>query len=482
MNKPNILWICTDQQRFDTLGCYGNPFVTTPHLDGLAAGGVQFDAAYCQNPVCTPSRSSFLTGRYPRTTGARENGQAINPTEVLVTRLLADAGYDCGLAGKLHIHPCNPEVCTDREPRIDDGYREFHWSHHHSTTLDWSGDDYARWLTGQGQAIVHEPVEGSQEVCFTVDEEYHQTTWCIDRAIDMIERHADDDQPWLFSVNTFDPHHGFDAPRKYLQPYLDRLDDISLPAYTPGELDAKPFFHRVSHEGAYGCPGVMAYDAMSDREHRLIRAAYWAMCDLIDAQVGRAIAALDRTGQRDDTIVIFHADHGELLGDHGMYLKGPVFYEPAVRPPLIMNMPGTIVAGERSRALVEFVDIAPTLLTAAGLDVHPGMQGKSLWPLLTGQADLHTHRASVYSESYNSIPRRHTAPAYATMVRTERYKLTCYHGRGEGELYDLSDDPGEVTNLWASPAHRDVREAMMLTLADRLAFTMDPLPERLSSW
>jgi arylsulfatase len=481
MGKPNILWICTDQQRFDTLGCYGNEFVTTPNLDALAAGGVQFDGAYCQNPVCTPSRASFLTGRYPHTTGARQNGQSINPTEVLVVKHLADAGYDTGLSGKLHISACSPEICSDIEPRIDDGYREFHWSHHHSTGLEWTQDSYGPWLLAQGQTMDKHPVEGSEHVRYTVDSEYHQTTWCFQRAIDMIEHHADDDQPWLFSVNTFDPHHSFDSPREYLEPYLKRLDDIPLPAYTPGELETKPWFHRVSNRGVYGGP-AMAYDSISETDHKLIRAAYWAMCDQIDANVGRAIEALERTGQRDNTLVIFHTDHGEMLGDHGMYLKGPMFYEPAVRSPLIINMPGTVQGGPRTSALVELVDLAPTLMEAAGMDVPVAMQGRSLWPLLTGQADRDRHRDSAFCESFNSVPRTRTPAAYASMVRMGRYKLTSYHGRNEGELYDLTDDPGEVHNLWASAAHADLRSAMMTKLADRLAFTMDPLPERQSAW
>ncbi len=124
-HPPNILWICSDQQRFDTLGCYGNPYVQTPNLDKLAQDGVLFEHAYSQSPVCTPSRASFLTGRYPRTTRCRQNGQAIPPDEVLVTKLLQDAGYVCGLAGKLHLAPCNPRVCKGTEQRIDDGYDQF---------------------------------------------------------------------------------------------------------------------------------------------------------------------------------------------------------------------------------------------------------------------------------------------------------------------------------------------------------------------
>ena len=122
ISRPNILWICTDQQRWDTLGCYGNPYVHTPHIDRLASEGVLFERCFSQSPVCTPSRASFLTGRYPRTTRCRQNGQDISDDEVLVTRLLADAGYVCGLAGKLHLSACNPSVTPEMESRIDDGY------------------------------------------------------------------------------------------------------------------------------------------------------------------------------------------------------------------------------------------------------------------------------------------------------------------------------------------------------------------------
>jgi arylsulfatase A-like enzyme len=127
---PNILWICTDQQRLDTLGCYGNSFVRTPVLDSLAGESALFEKAFCQSPACTPSRGSFLTGRYPVTSRTRQNGTDIPSSEILVTKLFHDAGYYCGLSGKLHLSACNPASgCTEMERRIDDGYDEFHWSH-----------------------------------------------------------------------------------------------------------------------------------------------------------------------------------------------------------------------------------------------------------------------------------------------------------------------------------------------------------------
>ena len=146
MQRPNILWICSDQQRWDTLGCYGNTFVHTPNLDRLAKNGAFFEYAFSQSPVCTPSRGSFLTGRYPRTCRARQNGADIPAEEVLVTKMLADAGYTCGLSGKLHLSTCNPSWCTTMERRIDDGYTVFHWSH--DTAGHWGTNNQPREFPG----------------------------------------------------------------------------------------------------------------------------------------------------------------------------------------------------------------------------------------------------------------------------------------------------------------------------------------------
>src|SRR5690606_30702917 len=172
--------------------------------------------------------------------------------------------------------------------------------------------------------------------------EYHQTTWCAEKAINFIRANADYDYPWLFSVNIFDPHHPFDPPAEYLERYLERLDEIPLPNYVEGELANKPLFQQIDHGQSYNTPHLHAFTEMSEDEHRYVRAAYWAMIDLIDAQVGRMLDALEETGQLENTIVIFMSDHGEMLGDHGIYLKGPYFYEPAIKVPLIVSMPGPV--------------------------------------------------------------------------------------------------------------------------------------------
>lgn len=482
--QPNILWICTDQQRFDTLGCYGNEWVTTPNIDRMAREGTLIEHAFCQSPVCTPSRGSFLTGRYPRTNGLRQNGAGLPETEVLVTRLLADAGYRCGLAGKLHLNPCSPEYLGfgGREARGEDGYEVFHWSHHNGPMGD-ADNDYHTWLESLGLAWANEPVAACSRIVTSMTKDTSQSAWCADRAIEFLDSNAG--SPWLFSVNMFDPHSGFDPPAEFLEPYLTRLDEIPLPSYVEGELENKPAWQMYDHtNGAYG--GTMpslAYKRLTESDHRHIRAAYWAMCDQIDFHVGRMLDALRESGQLENTMVIFASDHGELLGDHGIYMKGPFFYDCSIRVPLIMTMPGTI-REQRSSGLVELIDLPQTILEAADVEAHPGMMGKSLWPMLTS-TDSVEHRSDVYCESYAACIGHNgddEQPAYATMIRTATHKLVVAHAHNTGELYDLTADPGEHHNLWYETEAAGTKTDLLMRLADRLAFTMDPLPGRIAIW
>lgn len=468
--RPNILWICTDQQRFDTIHALGNSKIRTPHIDGLVNEGVAFMQAYAQSPVCTPSRAAMLTGRYPRTTRCRQNGQQIPADERLLPRILADHGYDCGLAGKLHLSSCaNGRV----EERIDDGYRVFHWSHHPQP--DWPENAYTQWLAMHGKTW--DELYTGEETRFTkrgIPAEYHQTTWCAEMACDYIRERAGEKQPWLFNVNFYAPHHPFDPPGEY----LDRYDpaEMPLPKSREGELDNKPKFQQLDHIWAHNSPGYYPTGQMTDEEARQVVAAYYAMIEHIDHEVGRMLAALDETGQRDNTIVIFMSDHGEMLGDHGLLLKGPHFYDEAVRVPLILRWPGHFQAGLQAEGLVELIDLAPTLLECAGLEIEPQIQGRSFRSLLTGEADASRFRDFVYSEYHNAW----THPdAYATMLRTREEKIVVYHGSEPGELYDLSTDPDEFDNLWDQPEAADRKLRLMKAACDAVAFTLDPSPPRL---
>ena len=451
--RPNILWICTDQQRYDTIHALGNEHIATPNIDRLVAEGTAFNHAFCQSPICTPSRASFLTGMYPSSVHGCSNGNDYwSEAAPLVTKLLADeAEYDCGLAGKLHLAGAHGRI----EPRGNDGYRVFHWSH--DSRDQWpEGHAYADWVRKEGHVLAE-----LREDTASLPPELHQTTWCADRAIDFICEKRE--YPWLMSVNIFDPHSPFDPPREY----LERYDPGMLP--DPLWSDKDP----LAHEMLGPVDGATSIDLDQAKE---VLAAYYAMIELIDDNVGRMLQTLEESGQREDTLVIFTSDHGELVGDHQLVGKGCRFYESLVRVPLICSWPGQVREGVICDALVELVDIAPTLLELAGVPLPERMQGRSLWPLLTGATA--EHRDFVRSEYYRALNpdapgREHLQGTYATMIRDHRYKLVAYHDRDIGELFDLEVDPGEFDNLWTDPAYADLRFTLLKRNFDALAHAVD---------
>ena len=483
---PNILWICTDQQRFDTIRALGNTHIRTPNLDRLINEGVTFQNAYCQCPICTPSRASFLTGRYPRTTRLRQNGQDIPSDEVLVTKTLADSGYTCGLSGKLHLS----SVEKKDETRIDDGYKEFYWAH--GPFPKWRGSQYIRWLESQGkQWIDIYPINAELSsrlgpeglspegklVWAGTPVDLHHATWCTSKAIDFITRH--NQVPWLFSVNFQDPHHPFDPPAEYLKRYDP--DTLPPPVYREDELLTKPIFQQTDHNGAYGGGGV-SFSGTTDRQHREIKAAYYGMIEFVDYNVGLLLNALEETAQKDRTIVIFMSDHGEMLGDHGIFLKGPYMYDPLVRVPLILCWPGHFKNGLKSEALVELIDLAPTILQAVGIPVPIRMQGRSFLEICKGEADPSVHKSHIYSEYYNAMVKHRNPTPYLTMFRDNRYKIVAYSFMDSGELYDMESDPDELDNLWDIPKYEDIRYSYLKKCLDACVHTIDPLPERTGNY
>jgi arylsulfatase len=453
---PNILWICTDEQRWDTIHALGNAHIRTPHVDRLCAEGVAFTHAFCQSPICTASRSSFLTGMYPSSVHGCCNGnERWADGAPLVTKQLADAGYDCGLAGKLHLAGAYGGI----EPRGDDGYRLFHWSHD-PRDLWPEGHAYADWVHAQGHSL-----EAFAEEPAAVPSELTQTAWCADRAIEFLEEDRGD-RPWLMSVNPFDPHPPLDPPQKY----LDMYPAESLPGYPVGPDDAalQARFTDVD----FGVPETPPDLARRQQ----MQAAYFAMITQIDEHVGRMLEALQRSGQRENTIVVFMSDHGDMVGEHGLMHKGSRFYEPLVRVPLVISWPGHYRQGLVSDALVELTDLAPTFLAEAGLPAPATMQGRSLAPLLRGEAEPTVHRAFVRAEFYRAlspVDRTHIKGTYATMYRDGRHKLCVYHGKEHGELYDLQSDPGEFDNLWEDDGCHDLRFDLLRRSFDALAFATD---------
>ncbi|MBV7332958.1 sulfatase-like hydrolase/transferase [Chloroflexi bacterium TSY] len=455
--KPNILWICTDQQRYDTIGALNNPHIRTPNIDRLVGEGVAFTHAFCQSPICTPSRASFLTGMYPSSVHGCMNGnERWAEAAPLVTALLADAGYTCGLAGKLHLAGAQGRL----EPRPEhDGYQVFHWSH--GVHDRWkSGHAYADWLREKGHNL-GEMLEHPEQI----PPQLHQTTWCADRAIEFMEEN-NGDHPWLMSVNMFDPHAPFDPPQSYLERY--DVADMPGPLFRESDIETQAELIDIDFQTLGRYPDE--FDA------RLIQAAYYAMIELIDENVGRMLDALEQTGQRENTVVIFMSDHGEALGDHGLLLKGCRFYEGLVRVPLIFSWPGHFSTNDLRSCLVELTDIAPTLLELADLPIPERMQGRSLHAHLTQTEHPDHHRNYVRCEYYralNPIANDRFNGTYGTMFRDQNHKLVVYHGHEIGELYDLSTAPGEFNNLWNDPAYREIKLSLMKQSFDALALATD---------
>lgn len=444
MDRPNILWYCTDQQRFDTIGALGNPYVCTPTIDSLVTEGVAFTHAYCQSPICTPSRSSFMTGMYPsRLHNTRNGNESFPATHPVITKLIADSGYHCGMIGKFHLQSSGYRT----EPRIDDGFD--YWQFSHAPRDDWSeGHHYAEWVRQQGGDL-DAMRESAERVC----PEMHQTTWASECAIEFIQDRMNDSTPWLLNLNVYDPHPPFIPPKAY----ADRFNPADMPGphFRTSDLEQQAKLGELDFQDEIRTP--QEHDA-----HR-VQALYYAMIAQIDDQLARILQTLDATGQRENTVILFTSDHGEALGDHGLMYKGCRFYEGLVRVPLIFSWPGHFQQNVKSEALVELLDMSSTLLEATGVNIPEQIQGRSLMPILRGEAPASELRSFVRSEYFDALDPHFTGGSgtFGTMFRTRQHKLCMYHDKQIGELYDLIADPWEFENLWDSSDHQKIKNQLI---------------------
>jgi arylsulfatase len=482
-DQPNVVVLCTDQHRYDALGCYGNSLIATPAIDRLAGDGVLFERCYTPSPVCGPARASMLTGLFPHAHGLWANGVALPPRQILLGRLLADAGYDCGLVGKLHLSSAKG---GRTERRYDDGFRVFKWSSGPAHTSP--ANSYHQWLESTfpelwsrqrvGQPRTDAGGRHTLRPGEDMPTEAHYSRWVAQEAIDYIRRGRDESKPFFLLANFFDPHHPFVAPDEYMAKYRDVA--FPPPIRAPRPADGKPPIQAELSSGRVGPgPGFSGYESAL---HDVI-ATYYAMIDLVDDEIGRIVSALDGAGLRDNTLVILTSDHGEMLGDHAQILKGPLFYEGAVRVPLVMRWPDRVQAGQRRNDLVQSLDVFATALAAAGCPVPETSQSIDLLRPDAARA-LEQDRPWALCEYRNSgFP---IEPAvHATMLRKGRYKVVVHHSgvrQRAGELYDLDDDPSETVNRWDCEGFGAVRREMTESLLDALVGTEDRSAVREAAW
>ena len=504
--RPNFLVIMTDQQRADHLRCYGNPIVNTPNLDMLAARGKRFDRFYVSNPICQPNRAALATGQLTTVNGCRKNGIPLSLNSTTYADVLRAEGYRTGLVGKAHFQnvspikspspplkghgtpPASPFNMSRRDQRTGPDYE-------HEIRASWietpdkeiprpyygfddlslcigHGDQveghYTGWLAdrlgsapdprGRENALNSDSV-GTPQVWRTgLPEELYPTAYVGEEACAFLG--TPDERPFLLVASFPDPHHPFTPPGRYFDMYdpADVILPVSFDHPTRERNDLPKQLQRVYDLGAEKPDAYWPFHPDANILRRMIALNYGAIT-MIDDWVGRILAVLEQSGKADTTHVIFMSDHGDYMGDHGTILKHGVHSHGLIRVPFIWAAPKA-ARGQVSDLQGSAIDFAPTLLAQAGIQQPIGMQGRDLLaenvnnlPVLIEDAGLS------FADPGGPVASR-------TLVH-ESWRLTVFEGSDLGELYDLSTDPYELSNLWADKAASKHKAQMLHQLVDR---------------
>ena len=458
--RPNILLVLTDQERYDCTAPDGPP-VETPQFDRITEAGLRFEQAYTPTSICSSARASLLTGLYPHNHGLLNNtheADALQPNlpPDLPTfgELLADAGYRATYVGKWH-------VGRDQTPE-EFGFSYLGGSDVHHDDIEHAFRQYREGLGVELDDVdLVDPVhtDDGQLIAATnpVSVEATRPYFLAEQTIEALDRSS---EPFFHRTDFLGPHHPYIVPEPYASMYDP--DDIELPASYAETFDGKP----QAHENYVDYRGVAAFDRETWRE---VIAAYRGFVSLIDDQFGRILDALAQRGLAEDTVVVHTADHGDFVGGHRQFNKGPLMYEDTYHIPLQVRWPGVVKPGTVCDAPVRLQDLMPTFLDVSEVPVPDGLDARSLRPLLSGDrpddwsdavvAEYHGDEFGLYTQR---------------MVRTDRYKYV-YNTPDVDEFYDLRRDPAELQNLVDHPDYESVRDDLRERLVDWMAETDDPL-------
>ena len=452
--RPNVIFFMTDQHNAGSMGCAGHPNVRTPHLDRIAEQGVMFDRAYCNNPICAPSRISFVTGQYVHTHRivGNNNFEMDDTNPSTLGAVLRRHGYQTALVGKGHmIQKWDDEAYEHiRYCDLCDADRRDLTKHH-----------YFKYLIDNGLADMYEDGaappghEIRTKACAIAKLPYEHSVerWTGNETLEFL-RGRDTRRPFLLHMSFERPHPRWQPAAEYADLYDP--DEIELgPDYVDwweNEWAGRPDFVMRSIRGR-----MSRFDNM--REFKKALAYHFALVTCIDMEIGRVLDHLDAAGELDNTIMVYSADHGDFAGDHGTCDKNIGIYESIHRIPFLLRYPGG-PQGVRREGMIESVDLFPTLCELADVPPPDGMDGESILPVAEGRGD---GRDEAICEWDFPPPQR-----YVNALRTRRYRLVFYSRETGGELYDHETDPYEMHNKFDDPEYRDVRLELLERLYERV--------------
>ncbi|MBT3359299.1 MAG: sulfatase-like hydrolase/transferase [Rhodospirillales bacterium] len=464
--RPNILFIMSDQHTQRVMGCYGDDVVATPNLDRLANCGVTFDAAYTPSPLCVPARMSFLTGRYPNRQSCWTNSDMLPSDQPTIAHCLGAAGYNPILVGRMHsIGPDQLRGFVRREV----GDHSTNWIGgvpHSLGVLNKTNDPYRVSLdkSGAGQ---------SSYECHD-DDVTAATLQVLDEIAEA--RKGGDAEPFALSVGYLMPHQPFVARPEFYDRYKGRVGLPDIPAV---ENEHPYMTEWRDFTGISDVPDDTAVRA---------RTAYYALVEEMDAMIGCILDKLEELGLAENTLVVYTSDHGDQLGERGLWWK-QTFYDESAKIPLLMSWPGTLPQGQHRGQVVNLIDLAATLLEAADAPPLPDADGRSFLQVARdGNRPWIDETFSEYCTD-GVAPWTLPTPTRQRMIRTDRWKLNYYDGY-RAQLFDMQNDPGETRDLALDPEFADLRDALIARvlvdwnpekIADELAAKI-PRKELLRDW